>query len=103
MTASKLSCSAENCPYDGRPEDRRGWHITKGLDLGHLLVTLSMLAGFMLWAMAQERRLTTVENGLLYERNTNVQQDQAKARSDDQMADRLQRIEEKIDRLMVRK
>jgi cell division protein FtsL len=95
-----IPCDSPNCPFDGDPHDRRGWHLNKGLDLGHLVVTLSMLAGFVAWAMVQERRLTTVENGLVREHEVNLQQDAARSRMEDQAAAKLQRIEEKLDRII---
>lgn len=83
--------------------DRRGWHLNKGLDLGHLLVTISMLAGFLVWAMAQERRITTVENGLKTEHEINLAQDLERARQRDEIRGDLKAINEKLDRLVERR
>lgn len=101
--SQKLSRDAEDCHYDGKPEDRKDWHINKGIDVGNLLVALGIVAGLLGFMLSQEKRITTVETGLLYEHNVNLSQDVNKIRAEDVTSDRLQRIEDKIDKLMVRK
>lgn len=96
-------CDSPQCPFDGEPQERRGWHLSKSLDLGHLLVTVAMLASFVIWAMAQERRLTTVENGLQTEHNINVTQDAERARQRDEIRSDLKAINDKLDRLVERR
>jgi TolA-binding protein len=81
-------------------EDRRRWHINRGIDLGHLLLSLAMLAGFFVWAVNQDRRLTTVELGVQQEHATNVAQDQERNRQQDQTRADLRAINEKLDRLL---
>lgn len=104
MSPGGAKCDVPMCPFDGDPDrERRGWHLNKGLDLGHILVTLTMLAGFILWAMAQERRLTTVENGLKSEHDVNVGQDAERARQRDEIRSDLKAINEKLDRLVERR
>lgn len=95
---TRPACDSPTCPHD-----RRGWHLNKGLDLGHLLVTVSMLAGFILWALAQERRITTVENGLRSEHEINLAQDLERARQRDEIRSDLKAINEKLDRLVERR
>lgn len=102
MTPKK--CDAENCPFGGEPEkDRRGWHLNRGIDLGHILVTIAMLAGFFTWAMVQEKRLTTVENGLTREHEVNLGQDVERLRQRDEIRSDLKAINEKLDRLVERR
>jgi hypothetical protein len=102
MTSRK--CDADNCPFEGDPEmERRKWHINRGIDLGHILVTVGMLAGFLIWALRQEQRLTTVENGLSREHDVNTAQDVERARQRDEIRSDLKTINEKLDRLVERR
>lgn len=54
----------EDCPrveeHMERAERRR-WQFSRNLDIGHLLVSIGMLACFFVWVMSQESRLTKVE------------------------------------------
>lgn len=80
--------------------ERRRWHLSRSVDLGHLLMTLAMLAGFMVWAMRQESRMTTLEVGLRGEHDINLQQDSERNRQQDQTRSDLKAINDKLDRLL---
>jgi len=82
--------------------DRRGWHINKGIDPGNILLTMLMLAGFFVWSIAQDRRVTTVELGVKAEHEVNLQQDIAAQRMQDQTRADLKAINDKLDRLLER-
>ena len=93
-----LTCDNVDCPFEGNhPADRRGWHLERGLDIGHVLLTLCMAAGFLVWALSQEKRVTTIENNQANDHALLIDHQQQKVRSDDQTEKRLQRIEDKLD------
>lgn len=69
--------------------ERRRWHVSRHVDLGHLLVSIAMLAGFFAWAMSQESRLTKVEA-----------QGKTLERSLDEMREDTKEINRKLDRLI---
>lgn len=57
-----------DCPNDGacvttdnEIAKLRGWHLDRSVSVGHLLTTLAVAVSFVGFAIAQDRRLTTLE------------------------------------------
>ena len=72
-----------------------GWHLKKELNVSHLLVTLTMAAGLFTWGMQMDSRMTRVETG-------QEALHQAASSAEQAVAARLNRIEDKLDRLIER-
>lgn len=83
-------------------DDHRGWHFNKGIDPSNILLTAIMMAGFFVWAIAQDRRVTTVEIGVRAANDANIQQDIESRRVQDQTRADLRAINDKLDRLLER-
>ena len=64
------------------------------------LMSLAMLAGLFAWAMAQDRRLTQVEEAVKREHEINVSQDQERSKSRDELREDIKAINAKLDRIM---
>lgn len=73
------------------PEDRRGWHLDKRVNVGHLLTTVGLIVGVMVWGSKMESRIAVVENTVALQSNT-TQKELS------EIKDSLRRIEDKLER-----
>ena len=90
-----------NCP--NHEKITRGFEFSRKLDWSHLLLTIATLAGMFVWAMSQERRVTTIENN---SENTKALQKSYEDRlvsTREEMKQDLREINAKLDRLVERK
>lgn len=81
-------------------QDRRHWHLDRSFSIGHILTTLVALCSFIYWAMKQESRLTALEQHdiQLAEADKSVRAEMAIGNS--HISKRLDRIEDKLDRVL---
>ena len=87
-------------PESESHDARRRWHIKREVDLSSLLVLISLLAGFFVYALHQENRMTTTENEVKQEHDTNVRQDQERQRQWEEIRSDLKALNEKTDRIL---
>ena len=57
-----------------KQEERRGWHMDKRLSISHLLTTLAILTGVMVWGMRLESRTAVIEKTVEIQTSTTQQQ-----------------------------
>lgn len=82
--------------YEG-PERRayHGWHLKREVNVGHLLTTITLAIGLISWGMRMDTRVTVIET-----RQAQQEADLTAGRA--QVTARLDRIEDKLDRLIER-
>lgn len=76
-------------PPDGCPNgelctqmeiDRSQWHLSREVSITHIIATGVAAAGFVVWAMAQERRMTKLEEHAIV--SAKADEDQVKERKE---------------------
>lgn len=73
--------------------DNGGWQFNKNLNAGHLLTTLGLVVSAFAWGSGIDNRLSVTES------DTGHNKEQI-SRIESQVAQRLDRIERKLDRLV---
>lgn len=73
--------------------DIDGWHLRKEVNVGHLLMTMTLAGGLVVWGMQIDSRITRLE--VLAEAQRDAQQ-----RAIQVLEQRFDRIERKLDRLV---
>ena len=59
----ELSCSAEDCPYEGAPGNRRRrWHLDRSFSIQSLLQIIGGLIAIFAYLQTFDRRLTVLES-----------------------------------------
>lgn len=70
-----------------------GWHLRKEVNVGHLIMTMTLAGGLVVWGMQIDSRITRLE--VLAEAQRDAQQ-----RAIQVLEQRFDRIERKLDRLV---
>ena len=87
-------------------KNEEGWHVDKRVSVSHLLATATLAVGLVQWGTAIDQRVAALENRLEQEHAQQLQVDDAQDESREsavrQVASRLDRIEDKLDRLIER-
>jgi len=80
--------------------DRRGWHLDKGVSIAHILTTVALVVGALLYLADQDKRISNLE--LNYENLKEARvEDQSRAdRKFDELKTDLRTINAKLDRLI---
>ena len=87
--------------YSG--EERRsnyGWHLNRELSISHLLTTIVLATGLVKWGMVMESRMVAREQFEQRQIERDSIQDRQMDRFDGALTSRLDRIENKLDRLV---
>lgn len=80
--------------------DRRGWHLDKGVSIAHILTTVGLAVGALLYITGQDRRISNLELNYEHLKAARVE-DQARAdRKFDELKVDLRSINSKLDRLI---
>ena len=88
--------------YQGDERRDTSWHLDKRVNVGHLLTTLSLAGVMIVWAMGLETRIA--KQSVLIEQNAK-QIEQSEQRHTDSISSMMRvinRIDDKIDRLIER-
>lgn len=67
------------------------WHLDKRINIGHLLTTVGLVVGVMVWGSKMESRTAVVENTVALQGN-------ATQKELGEIKDALRRIEDKLER-----
>lgn len=79
-------------------EERRKFHINRGINLDTILTIVAMAGGFFLWSMSQERRTTAIESAIKAQADINVKQDEDAKAINARLEAWMVRVEAKVDR-----
>ena len=80
--------------------DRRGWHLDKGVNIAHILTTVALVIGALLYVTDQDKRISNLELNYDHLKAARVE-DQARAdRKFDELKTDLRTINAKLDRLI---
>lgn len=87
-------------------QTNEGWHVDKRVSISHLLTTAVLAVGLVQWGAAIDGRVQRLEERQRIEQEAQVKvdaaQDAARASAVSSVAARLDRIEDKLDRLIER-
>lgn len=85
-------------------KESEGWHVDKRVSVSHLLATATLAAGLVQWGTAIDSRVALLETRLQAESvaqaKTDESQDRQREAAVQAVASRLDRIEDKLDRLI---
>lgn len=90
-------------PYTSTPAREAGWHIKKEIQLGHLLTTLTIAVSVVLYVSKLEQRIALIEAQVLTQRDRDDRQDRTTAEAMSLLRAQLERMENKLDRVLERK
>lgn len=90
-------------PYTTSPAREVGWHIKKEIQLGHLLTTLTIAVSVILYLSKLEQRIALIEAQVLTQRDRDDRQDKTTAEAMSLLRAQLERMENKLDRVLERK
>lgn len=81
-------------------DDRRGWHIDKGIGVAHIITTVMLIVTAIWFFAGQDRRIAVLEIGVHNLQQSRLQ-DQARAdKKFDELKTDLRLINNKLDRLI---
>ncbi|HLP30848.1 MAG TPA: hypothetical protein VK150_05765 [Geothrix sp.] len=81
-------------------EDRRGWHLNRGISVEAIVALLGLLAAGLSFAVHQDGRSTRSEEQIKFLTETDQRHDKAIESLDLKTSKKLDRIEEKLDRVL---
>lgn len=90
-------------PYVTMPARDAGWHIKKEIQLGHLLTTLTIAVSVVLYVSKLEQRIALIEAQVSAQRDRDDRQDKNTGEAMSLLRAQLERMENKIDRVLERK
>ena len=102
MSEPHISCEAEACPFGGDPHDRRSWHIDKRISLDVVLATSAILMAGLSYVLHQDTRVTKVEDRAANLELADLRIEKSVGTQKDDLSLKMNRIEEKLDRLIER-
>lgn len=83
-----------------------GWHLKREIQLGHLITTLTVIISVAVYVQRIDQRLAIVEarqiDAVREQRERDERQDKLAAEAFSLVRSQLNRIDEKLDRLMER-
>jgi hypothetical protein len=79
-----------------------GWHFKKEVQLGHIITTLTVAVGVVLYAGKLEQRIALVEQQMLQQADRDSRQDDNRREAQLQFQRQLERMEGKLDRVIER-
>lgn len=83
--------------------EEAGWHIKKEIQLGHLLTTLTIAVSVVLYVSKLEQRIALIEAQVSAQRDRDDRQDKTTAEAMSLLRAQLERMENKLDRVLERK
>ena len=81
-------------------EDRRGWHINKGIDLIHVLSTVAIIVGGLWFLAEQNTRISNLELNYRHMQQLAANEQNRTEKKFDELKTDLRMINSKIDRLL---
>jgi uncharacterized coiled-coil protein SlyX len=79
-----------------------GWHLKREVNLSHLAATVTLAIGLISWGNKIDNRITSIEAQVSFQKEMLDSQQVRTAQLFDQLSSRLQRIEDKLDRVIER-
>lgn len=79
-----------------------GWHLKREIQVGHIITTLVVAFSVVLYIGKLEQRIALIEALSISQRDRDEQQDKAVGRQMGLVVKQLDRIDEKLDRLIER-
>lgn len=79
-----------------------GWHLKREVNLSHLAATVTLALGLISWGNKIDNRITSIEAQVSFQKEILDSQQVRTAQLFDQLSSRLQRIEDKLDRVIER-
>ena len=67
------------------------WHLDKSVSVGHILTTVLMIGGFVVWMMSQSDRITKLETQQAYTSGT-----------ESETKKKIEIIDGKVDQVLIR-
>lgn len=77
--------------------DNRSWHLEKTISVGHIMTTLTVAGGLMLWGMKTDTRISVLEAEVVHQQQSDERQDKQWQDSISRIEHALIRIEDKLD------
>jgi hypothetical protein len=78
------------------------WHFRKEVQLGHLITTVCVVASVAIYVFKLEQRISLMEYQIIQQTARDDRQDKAMAESDTYIRAQLDKIGEKLDRVIER-
>ena len=85
------------------PNDLKGWHLDKSINVGYVLTALGFLVGSMIWGLRQEARIAMLEQAVTRLADKEKEQDAAQAELRQQIREDLKELRADLKTLVERK
>lgn len=77
-----------------------GWHVSKTVNIGHIVTTVFMLVTFMFYLAGQENRISQAELNIKHLQDSRLADQQRTDKKFDEIRSYMLRIEGKLDRII---
>jgi len=81
-------------------DDRRGWHIDKGIGVAHIITTVMLIVTAIWFFAGQDRRIAVLEIGVHNLQQSRLQDQARTEKKFDELKTDLRMISAKLDRLI---
>jgi len=98
-----LTCDSKDCPFEGEPRDRRGWHLERSIGLDVVIAFLALMFSGLAYVIHEDTRVTKVEDRATALEQADIRIEKSVGVQKDDLVRKVDRIEEKLDRLMERR
>lgn len=85
---------------DEEMADRRGWHLDKGVSIAHILTTVALVVGALLYITDQDKRISNLELNYAHLKASRAEDQVRSERKFDELKTDLRTINAKLDRLI---
>lgn len=76
------------------------WHLKREVNISHIIATATLAIGLISWGMKMDQRMTRLEALVAAQREVDTRQDRATDQVMGGVTGRLDRIDNKLDRLI---
>lgn len=76
------------------------WHLDKRLNVGHLLMTLSIAVGAFMWASSVDVRVQSNTDAIIHHKELVASKQVGTTRALDKLDIKMDKMDEKIDRVL---
>ena len=84
---------------DDEPTDSK-WHFRKEIQVGHLITTICVVASVAIYVVKLEQRITLIEYQIAQQTVRDDRQDKLMTESDANIRTQLEKINDKLDRVI---
>ena len=96
-----VKCDSDDCPFEGEPHDRRGWHLERSIGLDVIIAFLALMFSGLAYVIHEDTRVTKVEDRATALEQADIRIEKSVTVQKDDLVKKVDRIEDKVDQILA--